>query len=116
MGMTPGSHKNSRHLPAFILLFLAEQPASGAELMEQMEAAMPHFLADSAGVYRALQALEKSGALETTWEPRSAGTPRKIYRTTAKGRAALQDFADEIRMRQENFRFFLERLGRGGQA
>jgi DNA-binding PadR family transcriptional regulator len=108
---TPGTNrKNSRHTPAFVLLFLNETPANGADLLSRMEAEMPHCLSDSAGLYRSLQSLEKEGSVKTSWETQGAGSPRKMYTITEEGRANLRAFADDIRMRTENFSFFLNRF------
>ncbi|HUW42381.1 MAG TPA: PadR family transcriptional regulator [Rectinemataceae bacterium] len=102
-------HKQSRHLAAFVLLFLREEPSHGAALLARMEAEMPHCLADSAGLYRTLQALEREGAVVTSWEAQASGAPRKVYTVTRKGRAALRVFDEDIRDREENLRFFLKR-------
>jgi DNA-binding PadR family transcriptional regulator len=111
-----GSRKNSRHLPAFILLFLGERPANGADLLGRMEAEMPHCLADSAGLYRALQSLEEEGAVKANWETQEPGPPRKVYKMTSKGQAGLRALAEDIRMREENFRFFLNRFEAGRKS
>jgi len=99
----------SRHTPAFLLLFLNEGPSHGAGLLARMESELPHSFADSAGLYRALQSLEREGSVETSWETQEAGAPRKIYRITPSGLAALEAFAEDIRRREENLGFFLER-------
>lgn len=104
---------SGRHTPAFLLLFLNEGPANGASLLARMEAELPHCFSDSAGVYRALQSLEREASVEASWETEGEGPPRKVYRMTAAGRAALAAFADDIRRREENLRFFLKRYGRG---
>ncbi|MDA8426837.1 MAG: PadR family transcriptional regulator [Treponema sp.] len=101
--------RQSRHLAAFVLLFLREEPSHGAALLGRMEAEMPHCQADSAGLYRTLQALEREGSVKTVWEAQASGAPRKVYTVTAKGRAALRELAEDIRGREENFRFFLKR-------
>lgn len=111
MESTPGRRRNGRHTPAFLLLFLNERPSHGADLLARMKAEMPHCLADSAGLYRSLQSLERDGSVKTAWEARPSGPPRRVYTITRRGRAALRVFAEDIRGREANFRFFLERLG-----
>ena len=103
--------RNCRHTPAFVLLFLNEGPAHGAHLFARMKAEMPRCFSDSAGLYRALQSLEREGSVKATWEAQRSGAPRKVYEITRKGRAALRAFAEDIRDREANFRFFLVRLG-----
>jgi len=111
MRETKGSHKHSRHLQAFILLFLKEKPGNGAEIMARMRAEMPYPLADSAGLYRGLQSLEECGAVAGRWDTLQPGAPRKVYTITAAGADILRDFADDIKRREANFQFFLKRLG-----
>ena len=101
--------KQSRHLAAFILLFLREESAHGAALLARMEAEMPRCSADSAGLYRALQALEKDGSVKASWQEQPSGAPRKVYSVTAKGKKVLGELAEDIRVRAENLRFFLNR-------
>ncbi|NNM67933.1 MAG: helix-turn-helix transcriptional regulator [Spirochaetales bacterium] len=100
--------KGGRHTPAFILLFLAENPSYGSGLLKKMESALPFCLVDSAGLYRALQNLEKDGAVSGSWETPDSGGPKKIYRITPAGAALLAELAKDIERRQENFRVFLE--------
>lgn len=101
-----GRRKNSRHTPAFALLFLGEDASNGADLLARMEAEMPHCLSDSAGLYRSLQSLEKEGAVKASWEMQDSGPPRKQYSITKKGRAVLSLFAEDILVREENFPLF----------
>jgi DNA-binding PadR family transcriptional regulator len=100
--------KGGRHTPAFILLFLSENPSHGSGLLKKMEATLPFCLSDSAGLYRALQNLEKDGAVSSVWETPDSGGPKKIYRITRAGEALLAELASDIERRQENFRVFLE--------
>ena len=108
----PSPRKGGRHAPAFILLFLAENPSHGAGLLKRMESALPFCLLDSAGLYRALQNLEKDGVVSSSWETPDSGGPKKIYRITHAGEALLAELAKDIEHRQENFRFFLEQWNR----
>jgi len=73
---------------------------------------MPHCSADSASLYRALQALESEGAVSGTWEIAAAGPPRKVYHLTDQGNSMLSEFAKDIEKRRENFNFFLDRYRR----
>lgn len=104
--------KTGRHTSAFLLLLLAEGPAYGAQLLSRLETELPHCFADSADVYRNLQEMERNGWVETSWETQEAGPPRKWYAITARGMLALQEHARDIRLRQQNFEFFLARFSR----
>lgn len=101
--------KSGRHTPAFLLLFLSQAPAYGAALFSKMKEELPHCFADSAIVYRSLQEMEKQGLVETKWEMVAEGQPRKWYKITDTGIAALADFAIDIKQRRENMDFFLSR-------
>ena len=101
--------KSGRHTSAFLLLFLNEAPSNGAGLLASLERELPHCFSDSPALYRALHSLEQEGAVECSWDTSSAGAPRKIYRITERGRSALSAFAEDIRRRDENLRFFLDR-------
>lgn len=99
--------KHGRHTPAFLLLFLADAPAYGALLLNRLQTELPHCFADSAGVYRSLQELEKNGLVTTNWETVETGQPRKWYTITPQGRQALDEQFKDISLRQANFEFFL---------
>lgn len=100
----------SRHGAAFILLFLSRAPSYGSALLNNMEKEVPHFLGDSAMVYRTLHDLEKQGAVSIQWEFNDNGPPKKYYAITEKGWEILLDFETDIRKRQENFNYFLNGL------
>lgn len=103
--------KHGRHTPAFLLLFLAQAPSYGALLLKKFQAELPYCLSDSASVYRSLQELEKNGLVETGWETRESGQPRKWYTITSKGMLALREQALDIRKRHANFEYFLSQYG-----
>ena len=103
------SKKHGRHTAAFLLLLLAEGPYYGAMLLTKLQNELPRCFSDSAIVYRSLQEMEKNGLAETTWEMRETGQPRKWYTITGKGRQELREQAEDIRQRQANFEFFLQR-------
>jgi len=103
------SKKYGRHTPAFLLLFLADASSYGALLLTRMQTELPYCFSDSAIVYRSLQEMETNSLVETNWEMRETGQPRKWYRITLKGMLALEEYAQDIRQRRENFDFFLSR-------
>lgn len=100
---------HGRHTPAFLLLLLADRPSYGALLLSRLQTELPFCLSDSAIVYRSLKKLEEDGLAETRWEPQDSGQPRKWYSISAKGRKALDAYAEDIRHRLSNLQFFLER-------
>ncbi len=110
------SKKHGRHTPAFLLIFLLEAPSYGAMLLKRLQSELPYCLSDSANVYRSLQEMENDELVETSWETREAGVPRKWYTITPKGKLALQEQAQDIIKRRDNFEFFLSRYKNITQA
>ena len=96
-----------RHLPAFILLFLAKAPASGSMLLNMMDQYLPFNNADSPATYRALNELEKSDAVESYWDTSGSGAAKKIYTITNNGLEQLKQFKVHIEQRIKNLDFFL---------
>lgn len=101
--------KQYRHTAAFLLLFLREGPAYGAQLLAKLQTELPHCFCDSPCVYRTLQEMEEKGLVGTQWETGSGGAPRKYYRITPEGKSALEEQARDIAQRHANLSYFLER-------
>lgn len=106
------AQKQARHTAAFLLLFLAEAPAYGHQLLIRMQTDLPFFLADSPGIYRSLQEIEEKGWAQTRWDTEGPGQPRKWYYLTPEGTDALTGYAEDIKKRQANFEFFLNSFQR----
>ena len=96
-----------RHLPAFILLFLAKEPSYGLTLLNKMEERLPYNNADGPAIYRALQELEKSGAVKSYWDTSDTGAAKKWYQITKNGFDQLKQFKSDIEQRKQNLEFFL---------
>lgn len=96
-----------RHLPAFILLFLAKSPGSGSVILSAMSKELPVNNTDSPAVYRALNKMEQNGYVVAKWDTTGSGPARKCYTITHKGLQQLNDFRSDIEERQKNFEFFL---------
>lgn len=96
MSITPTKRQQSRHLPAFILLALADCPAHGGALMSGLNARFPALKADTAAVYRALQQLEKNGELVSRWDTSGKGPAIRIYSVSVDGLAALEAWKQDI--------------------
>lgn len=102
--------KHGRHLPAFILLFLAQEPAYGAVLLSKFQELLCNVNIDSAAIYRGLQDLEKENAVEFYWDTTEPGPAKKWYKITDKGLFLLEEFKVDIEMRKRNFEFFLQKF------
>jgi DNA-binding PadR family transcriptional regulator len=111
------SRQQSRHLPAFILLLLAETPAHGGALMAALNARFPALKADTAAVYRALQQMEKNGELHSKWDTSGKGPAIRVYQLSKAGREKLvfwrQDIQERISGLQEFLRAY-DRLAKSG--
>ena len=99
---------STRHIPAYILLFLAKQNLYGAALLNIMQKELPYFLIDGAVIYRTMQVLEKEGSVKSYWETDVSGPARKWYEITDIGKEKLAEFKKDIEMRKKNLEFFLE--------
>lgn len=100
--------KRGRHAPAFVLLFLAEEPAYGLEICGRINAAIPENRIDTAAVYRALKELESEGMVESNWKTSDPGPAKKYYTITDLGLHKLAEFNEEIRKRIRNLTRFTE--------
>lgn len=96
-----------RHLPAFILLALAERPVHGSAihsvLMERMG-----LRPDTGAVYRTLQQLEQDGEVISEWDTSGSGPARKVYQLTPVGWEKLEQWRQDIEKRLANLQYFLE--------
>lgn len=76
-----------------ILLGILRRPAAGYDIKQQFENVFNHFwFADLTQIYRALNRMEREGLLESRIEPSGRGPARKVYRRTAAGRQALEEW------------------------
>lgn len=106
-GSVPG--RKNRHLPAFILLFLAEKDAHGGSLWNQISNMMPdHQEIDSGAVYRVLRDLEKRGCVTSYWNTGDSGPAKRIYHVTEHGMEELQMCYADICLRKKNLEYFIE--------
>lgn len=105
--MSIAKNRKSRHLPAFILLLLAETPMHGGALQSALAARVPALNADSAGIYRALSQLEKDGAVVSEWNTAGSGPAIRVYRLSPAGRHTLAEWHADILGRIEILQYFL---------
>lgn len=101
-----------RHLPVFILLFLARERMHGLMLVAKLNETMPSIKADGPAIYRALAELEKQGAVEAVWETDQPGAAKKSYTLTETGRELLAVYAVDIEERKKNLEYFLAEVGK----
>lgn len=96
-----------RHLPAFILLVLAQGEAHGGAIYSALNDNLPLFQADTGAIYRTLQQMEKEGAVTSVWNITESGPARKIYRITPAGWNKLDSWKHDIELRRANLNYFL---------
>ncbi len=94
--MVPGEDEIATNLRRGTLEFcvlgvLSEGPAYGLELARRLGTDVP-LLASEGTLYPLLARLRRSGWVQTSWQESSSGPPRRYYRLTSDGRAALDTF------------------------
>lgn len=105
--MTAKKRQNYRHLPAFILMLLAQGEAHGGSIHSALKEILPHFHDDTAAVYRTLQQLEEEKSVTSVWDTSVAGPARRIYHITPLGMDKLDEWKADIEQRVANLNYFL---------
>lgn len=106
--MSPEKIKGYRHLPAFILLTVAQGPSHGAAIHTRMQATLPLQNVDTGAVYRTLAALERDGEIAGAWDTSGRGPARKVYSITEAGWERLDFWRDDIEYRVRLLNTFLD--------
>lgn len=101
--------KRGRHTPAFILLFLAEEPSYGLDLFKKMDETLPDNTIDCAAIYRSLSDLEKSGMVQSYWDTVTSGPAKKYYSITEDGLKKLDEYNKDIEGKIANLTFFINK-------
>ena len=101
------TRRQSRHLPAFILLALMEGPLHGHAIRAALGERFPGYKADAGATYRTLQALEEAGEVTFHWDTQSRGPARKVYALTPLGWERLEAWRSDIEGRLEILQTFL---------
>ncbi|UOF91507.1 helix-turn-helix transcriptional regulator [Fodinisporobacter ferrooxydans] len=105
------SRKQNRHLPAFLLLFLAEGDAHGGALWNRISDMMPlQWEIDSGAVYRVLRDLEERGSLTSYWNTEDTGPAKRIYHITEEGLQELILWYEDICLRKRNLEYFIRQF------
>jgi PadR family transcriptional regulator PadR len=77
-----------------VLALLADEERYGFDLVRAL-AETDGMVTSEGTIYPLLSRLRRDGLVETTWRESTSGPPRRYYRLTEAGRAALQAFKDE---------------------
>ena len=93
-----------------ILFLLAERPAHGYELLEQLPELTGERV-DMGNLYRFLRLLEAEEIVRSDWDDDQPGPSKRVYELTDEGRALLGQWAEALRDAQERIDGFLERNG-----
>lgn len=102
-------YQTGKHLEAFVLLFLAGQSSHGGAVLQWLKDFLPgDWVIDGGRVYRLLRELEEAHALTSYWNMDSGPAPVRIYTMTAEGTARLEAWHQEISVRQDSLKRFLD--------
>lgn len=100
-----GGHVRSFVQPR-LLFHLAQKPAHGYELMEQLGEEDAGAI-DAALLYRTLHRFQERGLVSSTWDTEAPGPARRVYEITAEGLEYLHAWAVELRRTRERLDRFL---------
>jgi len=76
-----------------VLALLRDGERYGFELVRELSAA--ELVTSEGTIYPLLARLRQDGAVETSWKESSQGPPRRYYKLTTEGKAALEFFSAE---------------------
>jgi PadR family transcriptional regulator PadR len=91
-----------------VLALLADEERYGFDLVRAL-AAVDGMVTSEGTIYPLLSRLRRDGLVASTWRESSSGPPRRYYRLTAAGRAALDAFAVEWQRFRGAVDHFIER-------
>jgi PadR family transcriptional regulator PadR len=91
-----------------VLSLLADEERYGFDLVRGL-AEMDGMVTREGTIYPLLSRLRRDGLVESTWRESSSGPPRRYYRLTEAGRAALEGFRLEWRRFRDAVDHFVER-------
>jgi PadR family transcriptional regulator, regulatory protein PadR len=110
--MPAAAHRQSRHLPAFILLALTDGPLHGHAIRSVLLDRFHGYKADPGAMYRTLQMLEEAGEVAFHWDTNSRGPARKVYTLTPTGWERLEFWKVDIENRLAFLQTFLDLFDR----
>ena len=91
-----------------VLALLAEEERYGFDLVRAL-AETDGMVTSEGTIYPLLSRLRKDGLVETTWRESTSGPPRRYYRLTQAGEAALAAFIEEWGRFRDAVDHFVER-------
>jgi PadR family transcriptional regulator, regulatory protein PadR len=91
-----------------VLSLLADEERYGFDLVRGL-AEMDGMVTSEGTIYPLLSRLRREGLVESTWRESPSGPPRRYYRATEAGRAALEAFQLEWRRFRDAVDNFVER-------
>jgi PadR family transcriptional regulator PadR len=94
-----------------VLALLADEERYGFDLVRGL-AEMDGMVTSEGTIYPLLSRLRRDGLVETTWQESPTGPPRRYYRLTGAGRAALEGFRLEWGRFRDAVDHFVERKAR----
>jgi PadR family transcriptional regulator PadR len=94
-----------------VLALLAKEERYGFDLVRAL-AEIDGMVTSEGTIYPLLSRLRRDGLVESTWQESSTGPPRRYYRLTEAGRAALEGFRPEWRRFRDAVDHFVERTAR----
>jgi PadR family transcriptional regulator len=98
-----------------VLALLARGERYAPELVRELSD-VDGMVTSEGTIYPMLSRIRKDGLAETTWRESSSGPPRRYYRLTKAGEAALEDFTDDWATFREAVDHFIEGGGPHAQT
>lgn len=100
--------------PVLLYLLREQGPCHGYDLHQQVAR---HALTDAkierAVLYRTLRSLESHGHVESVWNTKDAGPPRRVYSITASGNIHLQEWVVVLEQLSRSMSGFVRKTRRG---
>ncbi|HKB20728.1 MAG TPA: PadR family transcriptional regulator [Gaiellaceae bacterium] len=91
-----------------VLALLADEERYGFDLVRSL-AETDGMVTSEGTIYPLLSRLRRDGLVETTWRESTTGPPRRYYKLTAAGQAALEAFKGEWSRFRDAVDHFVER-------
>jgi PadR family transcriptional regulator PadR len=91
-----------------VLSLLADEERYGFDLVRGLSE-LDGMVTSEGTIYPLLSRLRRDGLVQSTWQESPSGPPRRYYRLTTAGRAALEAFRFEWRRFRDAVDHFVER-------
>jgi len=99
----------SGFLEPCLLFLLHHHPAHGYELLDRLRRfGFDKLEVDPSTVYRALRWMEMQGLVESEWDFKTSGPPRRVYRLTEEGDRILASWVDDLRETSRMLNHFIK--------